>query len=61
MCMWVMELITDICIVIHNSNIHKLSTEPAHRNYTGASPETFEDAYYSALQWLSYAYANFEI
>lgn len=61
MCMWVMELITDICIVIHNSNIHKLSTEPAHRNYTGASPETFEDAYYAALQWLSYAYANFEI
>ena len=62
MCMWVMELITDICIVIHNSNIHKLSTKTCTQKIIwNMAHKSFEDAYYAALQWLSYAYANFEI
>ena len=61
MCMWVIELMINLCIVIHNSNIHKVDTNTSHKNYTGAVPETFEDAYYEALQWLSFAYSNFEV
>ena len=61
MCMWVIELMINLCIVIHNSNIHKVDTNTPHKNYTGAVPETFEDAYYEALQWLSFAYSNFEV
>ena len=61
MCMWVTELIINLCVVIHNSNIHKVDTNTSHRNYTGAIPETFEDAYYEALQWLSITYSNFEV
>ena len=61
MCMWVIELMINLCIVIHNSDIHKVDTNTSHKNYTGAVPETFEDAYYEALQWLSFAYSNFEV
>ena len=61
MCMWVIELIINLCIVIHNSDIHKVDTNTSHKNYTGAVPETFEDAYYEALQWLCFAYSNFEV
>ena len=61
MCMWVMALMISICTVIHNSNIHGIPQKPSHHNYTGAISETFEDAYYNTLQWLSYAYANYEV
>ena len=61
MCMWVMELVINICVVIYNSNIHGLDLKENIKNYTDAVPETFEDAYYQGIQWLSYNYSKMEI
>lgn len=59
-CMWITELVTGISMVIHNSNTHPGSRNSYLFSHTGAQPETFEDAYYQALQWLSYAYNDFD-
>ena len=57
-CKWVMELVVDICTMIHNANKHSPHIDPLLFDYTDAVPESFEDQYYYALQWLSFAYAN---
>lgn len=60
-CMWVMELIKDICIIIHNMENTKLYKTEANFPYAEANPEFYEDKFYETLQWLSLAYGKREI
>lgn len=54
-CMWIMELIQNIAIIIHNrSGFEKINGEIL--EYTDAQVETYEDKYYATLQALYNAY-----
>lgn len=54
-CMWMMELIQNIAIIIYNrSGVEKINGEIL--EYTDAQVETYEDKYYATLQALYNAY-----
>ena len=54
-CMWMMELIQNIAIIIYNrSGVEKINGEIL--EYTYAQVETYEDKYYATLQALYNAY-----
>ena len=54
-CMWMMELIQNIAIIIPNrSGVEKINAEIL--EYTDAQVETYEDKYYATLQSLYNAY-----
>ena len=54
-CMWMMELIQNIAIIIHNrSGVEKINGGIL--EYTDAQVETYEDKYYATLQALYNAY-----
>lgn len=54
-CMWMMELIQNIAIIIYNrSGVEKINGEIL--EYTDAQVETYEDKYYATLQVLYNAY-----
>lgn len=54
-CMWIMELIQNIAIVIYNRSSSIKQCEEI-LEYTDAQTETFEDKYYATLQALYNAY-----
>lgn len=54
-CMWMMELIQNIAIIIYNrSGVEKINGQVL--EYTDAQVETYEDKYYATLQALYNAY-----
>lgn len=54
-CMWMMELIQNIAIIIYNrSGVEKINADIL--EYTDAQVETYEDKYYATLQALYNAY-----
>lgn len=54
-CMWMMELIQNIAIIIYNrSGVEKINGDIL--EYTDAQVETYEDKYYATLQTLYNAY-----
>lgn len=60
-CLWVMELIKDICILINNLENTELKEGKNPFPYAEAEPIYYEDMFYLTLQWLSFAYGKREI
>lgn len=58
-CAWIMQMVKEICIVIHNIKYTEKRTTAPELEYTDANSETFEDAYYEALQALYNTYYRF--
>lgn len=57
-CFWVMELVGNFIINIHN-RIDELDEENMlFNNSTDAQVETYEDRYYQILEWLYFTYCN---
>ena len=55
-CFWVMELVGNFIINIHN-RVDTIDEDNMLRsNSTGAWPETYEDRYYQILEWLYFTY-----
>lgn len=59
-CRWVLEMVSTIAMIIHNSEIHGSPTKDALCDMSYAEPATFEDKYYQSIQWLCCAYNNIE-
>lgn len=55
-CYWVMELVENIVINIHNRFCGSYFESIICENSTDAQAETFEDKYYQALYWLYFTY-----
>ncbi len=55
-CAWVMELVENIAIIIHNSPYTSKKTSEIELDFTDAQAETYEDKYYEALQMLYNTY-----
>ncbi len=55
-CAWVMELVEDLAIILHNSPYTKKKTLGIELDSTDAQVETYEDKYYEALQMLYNTY-----
>lgn len=47
-CMWMMDLMQNIAIILYNRNGEKIDAEIL--EYTDAQIETYEDKYYATLQ-----------
>lgn len=59
-CAWVMELVEDIAIIVHNREYTSGTESEIQLDYTDATVETYEDKYYEALQALFNTYYTSE-
>lgn len=56
LCWWIMDIVHQITIVLHNRRFHGLEDQISCYNLSGIYSETFEDEYYSTLLWLYFTY-----
>lgn len=56
-CRWIMDLVHNISIIIHNRNAN-LENDIWHQNITDAQAETYEDKYYETLLCIFYTYCK---
>lgn len=55
-CYWIMELVENFVVNIHNRFGTSVFDSVIHENTTDAQAETYEDRYYDILYWMYYTY-----
>lgn len=55
-CYWIMELVENFVVNIHNRFSASVFDGIIHENTTDAQAETYEDRYYDILYWMYYTY-----